>query len=509
MATSASSDSAQTPGGALAEVSAAAPGRDLPALVQKLSCVLDLPAGEILAVVAAGAPMVGPVLAERLETRTPKLLVVLLQAGDDLETAGTALAILMRKHKDVEAAAICTISKYDGGWFIPAIVSRDATGLADIIRRLLAPESHIISCGGANPAKAAKSSSGPLILDQRVMRMARLAVASSSAVILVGPPGTGKTSFIRQLLQETAYDPAAMGLSAAPKEAKWVTPTESWTAGDLLGGMGVDHAGRKRFRLGHLLEAIRQDRWLVLDEANRANMDRIFGPMLTWLADQRVELGPASGDTNSPPIVLDWNDKPQCDTVRLDLLESERIMVSDPIRFLAGQDWRLLGTFNAQDAVKVFGFGGALSRRFSHVPIPPIKPSQFQRALAPRVRGLPPEVSHLVLGLYAAHLHTQKAMLGPAIFLKVADYVHAGLMLAAAEKRDQAPHNSGIEITGRPCDDDEMLLQLVAEGYLTSAGTFLGHLAPADLETVGAAVVQGGLSQDQWEWIRGMLPTLS
>jgi hypothetical protein len=54
-----------------------------------------------------------------------------------------------------------------------------------------------------------------------------------------------------------------------------------------------------------------------------------------------------------------------------------------------------------------------------------------------------------------------------------------------------------------------MLLQLVAEGYLTSAGAWLGQLQPADLEALGAAVVQSGLGQPHWDWVRSLLPTLS
>jgi hypothetical protein len=492
------------------------PATSLPALAVKLAHILGLPVGEILAVAAAGAPMIAPLLGDRLETRAATLLAVFLQSADDLESATTILSEFLRKDHRVDTAIVCIISKYDGGWFIPVIVSRDENGLARKVHDLLAPTARIAVPAKATAARAGKSgATGELILDERIMRMARLAIASSSAVILVGPPGTGKTSFIRQLLQEIAYNPAALGLAAPPKEPKWVTPTESWTAQDLLGGMGIDHAGRKRFCLGHLLEAIRQDRWLVLDEANRANMDRIFGPMLTWLADQRVELGPATSDVNSPPVVLDWNDKPQCETVRLDLLESDRIMVTDPIKFLAGSDWRLLGTYNAQDAHRVFGFGSALSRRFSHVPMPPIRPSQFQRALASRVRDLPPTVGRLILGLYSAHLHTPKAMLGPAVFLKVADYVRAGVFLPRSPgQHSEQPDSTGPSDPSEPpdsldVDSEQTLDQLVAEGYLTSAGTWLGQLAPADIDALGQATVQAGMGQKHWDWIRSLLPTLS
>jgi hypothetical protein len=146
--------------------------------------------------------------------------------------------------------------------------------------------------------------------------------------------------------------------------------------------------------------------------------------------------------------------------------------------------------------------------------MPPIRPSQFQRALVSRVRDLPPTVGRMILGLYSAHLHTPKAMLGPAIFLKVADYVRAGVFLPRAAERHSEPADSpdpsdppessaSIDV-----DSEQTLDQLVAEGYLTSAGTWLGQLAPADLDALGQATVQAGMPQKHWDWIRAMLPTL-
>jgi hypothetical protein len=339
-------------------------------------------------------------------------------------------------------------------------------------------------------------------MDGRIMRMVRLAVASSSAVILVGPPGTGKTTIIRQLLQDIAYNPAAYGLSAAPKEPKWVTPSQEWTCGDLVGAEGLDDKGRRRFRSGHVLEAIRTNRWLVLDEANRANMDRIFGPLLTWLSDQRVELGRASSDANAPPVVLDWNDKPQCDTVRLDLLEADRITTAEPIRFLAGQDWRLIGTYNAQDAVKVFSFGGALGRRFARVPIPVIDPWEFRKALAPLAGCMPPDLMQMLVAMYAAHRRKPATRLGPAIFLKIASYIGAGIRLPQLGHAEHATAPS----PAAPADDE--LVELLAEAYLSSAGAYLAHLPAGELAELGQAMVAAGVPLEQWQWIASLVPTL-
>ena len=65
-----------------------------------------------------------------------------------------------------------------------------------------------------------------------------------------------------------------------------------------------------RFRPGKVLDAIANDRWLVIDEANRADLDRIFGGLLTWLASTsgRWTRGHQGG---APLVRLGWTDEPQ------------------------------------------------------------------------------------------------------------------------------------------------------------------------------------------------------
>jgi hypothetical protein len=475
---------------------------DLLALVAP---ALNLNPAQVLAVAVTSAPMVVPMLNDRLAGGPRRLLLAILAHGGELHSVAQSVAHFIAHNRRLEAAALCVLSTY-GDWYVPAVICRGSDGLGARIKDLLSPSAQIIppaaAPSGATRGPGLVAAGSTIVMDERIMRMVRLALASSSAVILVGPPGTGKTTILKELLQDVAYNPSSFGLRNSPREPKWVTPSESWTSTDLVGGPVSDEKGRRRFRLGHVLEAIHQDRWLVLDEANRANMDMIFGGLLTWLSDQRVELGRASSDLNSPSILLDWNDRAESRTERLELLDTDRIVTSEPIKFLAGVDWRLLGTYNVQDAHKVFTFGQALGRRFARVPIPVIEPSQFRHALASGAGDLPKEVQQAILGLYAAHHNSRSAQLGPAIFLKMASYVAAGMKLP------QLTSISATRRKGSASGPEDVLMQLVAEAYLSSAGIWLAKLSGDDFAELGKAVLAGGFSEDQWQWIRQLAPTL-
>lgn len=350
-------------------------------------------------------------------------------------------------------------------------------------------------------AKQASTTEGKLELPGRVERMIDLSVATGPAVLLVGPPGTGKTQALREAMERIDSDPEAYGFDAAGVDANWVTPEEEWTFETLvLGETVVD--GALVSTEGVLLESLREGKWLVLDEANRADMDRIFGGVLTWLSGRRVRVGDLKiAGSSSRPVFLDW-----ASTERSYRDEDAQ---TGEIVYYAGTDWRMLGTYNAVDAQRVFRMGQALTRRFLHVPIPPIGEASFQRLLGSRLleSELGRWVSRSVSALYAAHLSTTDAQVGPALFLNIPRYLIAAAGNVESEL-DAPPGPSVGEVSSDslPVLPDVLLDELLGEAYLVSVGSFVAKFDSELLEALGAEVVaRGALSQATWAWIIGEL----
>jgi MoxR-like ATPase len=400
----------------------------------------------------------------------------------------------------------------------------------------------------------------PLELDDRVRRMLRISIAVSKAIMLVGPPGTGKTSLVAEVQAELAQPggPERYGLTKAPAGIKPVTPDDDWNAQTLIGGLTLDENNNLRFRPGFVLEAIRSGEWLLLDEANRGDLDKIFGALLTWLSGQSVVIGRASTDPDAPSVVLDWADSPDCEVVgyeRLARSEEEALEgpeptpeataggVSDhdatlpdagsqappttaeaspadaPIVFRAGTDWRLIGTYNPVDAQRVFHLGQALGRRFKRVPMPPIDNAQFAKALAAQYPALPANVATAIRRLYNIH-STLSPPLGPAPFLDIAGYVLAAIPGAAADPNSvDAEAMTTTAQTEEPAGGDSgqtqaietassVVEQLLAEGYLASLGSWLPLLDDEDFDRLRKDVGETLLSPKSWQWIKKMRSAL-
>ncbi|MBB5060762.1 MoxR-like ATPase [Granulicella aggregans] len=166
-------------------------------------------------------------------------------------------------------------------------------------------------------------------------------------VILQGPPGTGKSSLARALCD-------AFQASVFP-----VTAHEDWTVFDVIGRLELRlHSDRKEEIVpvnGYFTEsAIKcantivkhfddpsepQAEWLLIDELNRANMDRAFGELFTVL-----------GSDAATPITLPHQ------------RDGNRNLVV-PRRF------RIVATLNSFDRQFVNNLSQAIRRRFTFITV--------------------------------------------------------------------------------------------------------------------------------------------
>jgi MoxR-like ATPase len=331
--------------------------------------------------------------------------------------------------------------------------------------------------------------------------MARLAIVTSPAVLFVGPPGTGKNRLLAEILSEIDDDPASYGFQNG-HEVVIEPAEEGWTTRDLVGGETIDEqTGLLRFRPGRVLDAVANNRWIVIDEANRADLDRIFGGLLTWLSGQQVVVGRASTKVGAPLVRLGWTDDPNSSADGADRLSAHDVG-TEPIDYWAGTEFRLLGTYNALDAQRVFRFGLALGRRFAQVPVPPAAVSDFEVLLGAQTATLDEKLRDravpTIVALYRGHLETRGAQLGPAMFLGLAEYIAKGLEL------------SDLGIVDH--EDEDEIDRLLAEAYLLSAGVWLARLDPhSELPALAARLTdshEGALSPDQWNWVAGQLETI-
>lgn len=192
-----------------------------------------------------------------------------------------------------------------------------------------------------------------LQLDAEVFARIASALNAGKHIILIGPPGTGKTT-LAQRIADFAVDRKCAGGHVL------TTATADWTTFDTVGGYVPTQQQTLEFRPGVFLRAIREGQWLIIDEINRAEIDKAFGELFTLLSGQAVDLPYTV--RNQPVRVRPPKSADPQDWIPDDLKNS-----LDDYQFVVHPTWRIIGTMNVYDKSYLFAMSFAFMRRFAFI----------------------------------------------------------------------------------------------------------------------------------------------
>lgn len=190
--------------------------------------------------------------------------------------------------------------------------------------------------------------------DEEIINQVQAALNSGKNIIFTGPPGTGKTEIAEAVAKELEDTDYFTG-------HQLTTATADWSTFDTVGGFMPEKEGDGdlEFNSGQILKRFKdnnrplKNELLVIDEINRADIDKAFGQLFTVLSGQKVQL-PFTADNDKEIEVIPGGNTEATDR-------------PDEHQFIVSESWRILATMNTYDKTSLYEMSYAFMRRFAFI----------------------------------------------------------------------------------------------------------------------------------------------